>query len=108
MPFLVSIPMAASVSSLKVPVVEVVEEAIGAEIASDVEVVPAVVVRVRVTEAEGPTALFETALARDTPEGAVPVIAVEDAAAAVIGGLEAFRKRPRSVGLEEVDRLEIC
>ncbi len=88
------------------------EEAVGAEVAGDVEVLVAVAVGVAVAEVEGPAALREAGggglVGEAHAAGRVrPQVAVEGHAAAVLGGLEALGEEARRLRLEEVDRLEV-
>ena len=71
------------------------EETVGAEIAGDIEIVPAVVVGVAVAEVERPAAELEADLLGHVGERAVVVVVIDGEAAAVVGGLEALRKEAR-------------
>ena len=102
-----SIPIAFSVYVGKRAVAVVVEEAVGAEIAGDVEIVVAVVIGVAVAHVERPAAQLQAGLFGDIGERAVVVVVEDRDAAAVVGGLKALGEKARAGRYEDIDRLEI-
>ncbi len=58
-------------------------------------------------EIQHPTAGLQPGFFGDVRESAIPIVVEQGDAAAIVGGLEAFRKKSRRLGFEEADGLEV-